>query len=162
MARVFPAKRYFEYFSFEGKSVATHMNFEKPAFNIHDVCDLLENKDYSQIYSNLEEHEVNATLEYTDWDAYYPAVVVSKEGFSKLINLSPLPSNKKRAIQNWLDQEVMQAVKKNWQENLKPLWQERTTWIGSKEWEHADDDDQIGGNPSEVGADELKPETLSQ
>jgi hypothetical protein len=54
MVRCFPAKRYFEYFTFEGKSVATHMNFEKTAFNIHDVCDLLENKDSSPEEKKLQ------------------------------------------------------------------------------------------------------------
>ena len=162
MARCFPAKHYFEYFKFEDKEVATHMKFEKPAFNLHDVCDLLDNKDYSQVYSALEDHEINATLEYTDWDAYSPIVVVTKEGFSKLIGISPLPEKERKAIRNWLDYEVMPAVKKNWQDNLKPLWKECMSWTGAREWEHADDDDQIEGNLNEVGAEELKPQALSQ
>ncbi len=162
MARCFPAKHYLEYFSFQDKTIVTHMNFEKPAFNLHDVCDLLNIKDYSQVYTILEERDINATLEYTDWDAYYPAVVVTKEGFSKLIGISSLPEVKKNAIQQWLNHEVMPAVKKNWQENLKPLWKETMSWTGAREWEHADDDDQTEENSDDTAQEEKSLEPVTQ
>ena len=94
----------------------------KPMFLLFGLDKMLGIQDYSLIFETLEDQDVDTLIDYIDWNASMPFDIISTEGVRKLISISPLPPEEKKAFRNWFENEAIPATDRAWEETLAPRW----------------------------------------